>query len=159
MRKLSVLAAALGLGLIISACGGPGGSSPVSAGSGGFVESAHRVKPDDTSISVAIQNTASSAIALITLNSSCLTGTPPTPIAGGSTGGPFSVTYTTGCAGTEIFDMLYAPTLAENAGCWFDITRDNVSGKFTASVVNEPLANCSDTVAVDGSIAFKYAHL
>jgi hypothetical protein len=55
--------------------------------------------------------------------------------------------------------MLYAPTLAENDGCWFDITRDGVSGSFSASVVNQPLANCSDVIAVDGSIAFKYAHL
>jgi hypothetical protein len=158
MRKLSLLAAALGLGLTISGCGGTG-SSPASAGSGGFIQPAHRVKPDANSVSVSIQNTYTSAISLITVNNACLTGTPPSPITAGNTAGPFTVTYTMGCAGREIFNMLYAPTLAENDGCWFDISRDDVSGAFSASVVNEPLANRSDTVATDGQINFKYAHL
>ncbi len=147
-------------GIALSACSqGSTATSPL--GPTGAAQPSHRVKPDITSTSVTIDNTYSSAIALLAVSSACLTGSPPSSVPANSTSSAFIVSYTGSCTiPTGYFDMTYDPDAALVDACIFNISYDVSTGMFSYSVTNHANTDCSYVLgATPGTVVFIYKHI
>jgi hypothetical protein len=138
-------------------CGGPGASSPASAGSGGFVQSAQRLNLLIRWYRSVSQNMYSTAIALITLNNTCLRVRPRARSSAGALETLYRHIHHGMRRDRDLRCELCAITGKTRRV--LVIKRDTVSDKSSAGVISDPLASCSDAIGLDGSIAFKYTHL
>jgi hypothetical protein len=161
MRVPSMLTAAL-VAASLTACGGtPSSVTPGLGSLANIAQPSHRVKPDVTSVTAAIQNTYSSAITLMS-SSGCLSASPPSPVAANSTSSSFAIAYNPTCAGgVQTLGMKYGPALGSlGDNCTFNVSYTVSSGTFSYSVANESRTSCSYRTSgvTPLDVLFIYAH-